>query len=199
MVSGTDRRLEGTTQRITLERHYQATPAEVWELWTTREGIEEWWGPDGFAVTVQRLEIRVGGVIEYEMRATAAPQMAFLQKAGMPLSTQHRATFTEVVSNERLAFSMLADFIPGVAPYPVLTTVEIFPTATGVRMLVTIDPMHDAHWTDLSVRGWESELGRLERSLRKRSGWRPQLATSRRLSRKKLVSAMGSCPSTRRT
>lgn len=38
---------------ITLERTYRAPIADVWEMWTTKEGIESWWGPDGFAVTVQ--------------------------------------------------------------------------------------------------------------------------------------------------
>ncbi len=57
----------------------------------------------------------------------------------------------------------------GIEAYAVETTVEIFPTAAGVRLLVTIDAMHDAHWTDMAVKGWESELGRLERSLAKRA------------------------------
>ena len=47
---------QASKQRITFERHYKnATVADVWELWTTKEGIEEWWGPDGFYVTVQTL------------------------------------------------------------------------------------------------------------------------------------------------
>ena len=46
---------------------------------------------------------------------------------------------------------------------------EIFPTADGVRVVVTLDPMHDAHWTDMMKQGWEMELARLERSLAKRA------------------------------
>ena len=27
--------------------HFKATLEEVWELWTTKDGIESWWGPEG--------------------------------------------------------------------------------------------------------------------------------------------------------
>lgn len=161
---------QGTKQRITFERHYKgAAVADVWELWTTKEGIEEWWGPDGFSVTVHTLELRVGGAFEYTMTATAAPMIEFMKKAGMPVATRHRGSFTELERERRLGFNFPADFIPGIEPYPIDTTVDIFAAPDGVRLVVTIDPMHDAHWTDMTTKGWEMELGRFERSLAKRS------------------------------
>lgn len=39
--------MSGSTGRVRLERTYDATIDEVWRLWTTREGIESWWGPRG--------------------------------------------------------------------------------------------------------------------------------------------------------
>ena len=35
-------------RRITMERTFAAPMEDVWELWTTKEGIESWWGPEGF-------------------------------------------------------------------------------------------------------------------------------------------------------
>src|SRR5437899_9019872 len=35
-----------TTRKIRIERNYYASANEVWDLWTTREGIESWWAPD---------------------------------------------------------------------------------------------------------------------------------------------------------
>lgn len=32
-------------RRITIERTYQAPIEDLWDLWTTKEGIESWWGP----------------------------------------------------------------------------------------------------------------------------------------------------------
>ena len=35
--------------KITFERTFRATVGEVWDLWTTKKGLESWWGPQGFA------------------------------------------------------------------------------------------------------------------------------------------------------
>jgi len=37
-------------RRITLERTYQASPQKVWDLWTTKDGIESCCCPHGFRV-----------------------------------------------------------------------------------------------------------------------------------------------------
>ena len=153
-------------RRVTLERTFAAPIDEVWEFWTTKEGIESWWGPDGFAVKVHQLDLRPGGELVYAMTATAPDQIEFLKKAGMPATTVSRLTYTEVVPPRRLAYSQTADFIPGVEPYEVPTTVELETTPRGVRMVLTFSAMHDEHWTNMAVMGWESELGRLEKLLK---------------------------------
>jgi uncharacterized protein YndB with AHSA1/START domain len=155
-------------RRVTLERTFEATVEEVWDLWTTSDGIESWWGPDGFVVKVKKLDLRPGGELLYEMTAFASDQIAFLKNAGMPQMTVSRITFNEVVPPRRLAYTQLADFIPGVAPYEVANLVEIHPTASGARMVLTIDAMHDEHWTNMAVKGWESELDKLAKVLRAR-------------------------------
>ena len=42
---------ETSKRRITLERTYKASLQDVWDMWTTKDGIESWWGPDGFSVS----------------------------------------------------------------------------------------------------------------------------------------------------
>jgi uncharacterized protein YndB with AHSA1/START domain len=153
-------------RRVTLERTFAAPIDEVWELWTTKDGIESWWGPDGFAVKVRQIDLRPGGELVYAMTATAPDQIEFLKKAGMPATTVSRLTYTEVVPPRRLAYSHTADFIPGVEPYEVPTTVELEEVPDGVRMVLSFTAMHDEHWTNLAVMGWESELGRLEKLLK---------------------------------
>jgi uncharacterized protein YndB with AHSA1/START domain len=155
-----------TRRQITLERRFDAPLAAVWQMWTTSEGIESWWGPEGFSVKVHRLELRPGGELEYDMTATAPEQAEFLNKAGMPLTQRARVVFTEIVPRRRLAFTQKADFIPGVKPYDVATIVEFEEGAHGVRLVMTFDAMHDEQWTRLAVMGWESELGKLAKALR---------------------------------
>ena len=112
-------------RRITLERVYDADLQDVWDLWTTKDGIESWWGPGGFAVTVRSLDVRPGGELLYAMTAIDPPQVEFMKKAGMPLTQELRVTYTEVIARRRLAYVHLADFIPGVEPYDVATVVEL--------------------------------------------------------------------------
>ena len=78
--------------KLTLERTFQASIDEVWELWTTKEGIESWWGPEGFSVTVRDLDLRPGGELHYAMTATGTEQVEYMVKAGMQISTEHRLT-----------------------------------------------------------------------------------------------------------
>jgi len=159
--------IQPARRRVSIERTFAGAAAEdVWALWTTKEGIESWWGPDGFEVNVRRLDVRLRGELLYAMAATAPDQIEFLKKAGMPLTTESLVRYTNVVPLERLAFTQLADFIPGVKPYEVATTVAFEMIPEGVRLVLTLDAMHDEHWTKLAVMGWEQELDNLGRMLK---------------------------------
>jgi uncharacterized protein YndB with AHSA1/START domain len=149
-------------RRITLERVYRADVQDIWDLWTTKDGIESWWGPGGFAVTVRKLDLHPGGELLYAMTAIDPPQIEFMKKAGMGLTTEARITFTEIVPLRRLAYVHLTDFIPGVEPYDVATLVELQRVADGVRMILSFDAMHSNEWTERAVMGWKSELGKLD-------------------------------------
>ncbi len=148
--------------RFSIERTYAASIDEAWALWTTKVGIESWWGPEGFEVTVTSLDLRPGGELLYLMTATAAEQVAFMKGAGMPISTEARVTYTEVSPPGRLAYVTLADFVPGVAPYEVATVVELRAAADGVKLTVTFDAMHDDVWTERARAGHESQLRKLD-------------------------------------
>jgi uncharacterized protein YndB with AHSA1/START domain len=150
---------------ITIERTYQASIDDVWDLWTTADGIESWWGPEGFAVTVERLDLRAGGGLTYAMTATAPEQIEFMRGAGMPLTTPCKITYTEVAPKSRLAYTTLADFIPGVTPYEIATIVELQADGSSVHMILTFDAMHDEHWTEMARAGRESELNKLAKAL----------------------------------
>ncbi|MEO8902338.1 MAG: SRPBCC domain-containing protein [Polyangiaceae bacterium] len=150
---------------ISIKRSYKGTLEDVWELWTTQTGIESWWGPEGFTVTVQKLDLRAGGELLYAMTASAAPQIEFMKRAGMPLTNHSRIKFSEVTPPRRLAYTHLVDFVPGVAHYDVNTVLELASIPTGVQLSLTIDAMHDETWTERAVAGWESELEKLAAQL----------------------------------
>jgi uncharacterized protein YndB with AHSA1/START domain len=151
-----------TRAQFSIERSYAASVDEAWALWTTKAGIESWWGPEGFDVTVTSLDLRSGGELVYLMTATAPEQVAFMKQAGMPVTTECRVTYTEVSPPGRLAYKTLADFVPDVTPYEVTTVVDLRVTAGGVKLTITFDAMHDDLWTERARAGHESQMCKLD-------------------------------------
>jgi len=157
-------------KRINLQRTFSASLDLVWELWTTKDGIESWWGPPGFQVKVGKLELRAGGALEYVMSAVGAEQIAFMKQHGQPLSTSLKARYTEVSPKTLAAWMNLADFIPGVDPYEVETRLTLTALAAeSVRVDLRLDAMHDEFYTSMATQGWESELGKLGEVIARRS------------------------------
>jgi uncharacterized protein YndB with AHSA1/START domain len=156
---------DALTGKIRIERTYNASIEDVWELWTTKEGIESWWGPGGFVVKVRKLDLRPGGEMLYAMIAVEPAQVQFMKNAGMPLTTETQLTYTEVVAKKLIAYTHLADFIPGVEPYNVATSVEFHAGKQSVQIVLTLDAMHDEEWTRRAVMGMESQLGKLTKIL----------------------------------
>ena len=155
-------RAEGPERTVTLECAFHATIEDVWALWTTKKGVESWWGPEGFTTEVRALDPRPDGRLEYAMTATGPEQVAAMRAAGVEPVTAVRGTFTEVVPRQRLAYRTRIDFIPGASPYEVATVVEFETTAYGVRIVVTGDRMHDAEWTRMWALGMTGSLHRLQ-------------------------------------
>jgi uncharacterized protein YndB with AHSA1/START domain len=166
--------MSGTTTnrpvaKVVIERSYEATIEDVWELWTTKEGIESWWGPDGFAVKVHQLDLRAGGEMRYAMTAVDPAQVQFMKQVGMPLTTEAKLSYTEIIPGKSIAYSHRADFIPGVEPYDVGNKVEFSAEGGQVRMVVTLDPMHSDEWSQRAAMGMESQIGKLGRIIAARS------------------------------
>jgi uncharacterized protein YndB with AHSA1/START domain len=146
---------------IRLERTYEAALEDLWYLWTTKEGFESWWGPQGFRVEVHKLDLRVGGELVYDMIASDPEQIEFMRRMNMPLSHGTHGKFTAITPLQRLEISHLIDFIPGVKPYANDTRVEFFPDGKSVRMVITSDRHQNDEWTQRATQGWESQLTKL--------------------------------------
>lgn len=159
------------SRTVTLERSFEAPLDDVWELWTTPDGIEAWWGPDGFEVRVEALDFRVGGTLVYVMSAVGADQIAFMQRANQPSSTRLRARYTLIEPKRLVAWQNLVEFVPGVAPYEVETRVELREENPGrVYLRLVLEAMHDDYYTGLATAGWKNELDKLGRALSRRKG-----------------------------
>lgn len=146
---------------LRIERTFKAPVERLWALWTTKKGIESWWGPEGFSTKVRTLELRPGGEFEYAMTASAPDQVAAMKSMGMPLTSVAHNVFTEVAPPRRLALKTRIDFVPGVPPYDLSTEVEFQAVRGGTKVVFTSSKMHSEEWEEMARQGQMSQFDKL--------------------------------------
>jgi len=151
------------TRNLVVERTYRATVQELWQLWTTKDGFESWWGPEGFRVEVHEIDARLNGTLRYDMIADAPEMIAEMKKMGQPLVHGTRGTYSQFEQHRRLALTHIIDFLPGVNPYESTMVMELFPSGKNVRMVVQLSAMHDAETTRVQLEGFTSQVGKLDK------------------------------------
>jgi uncharacterized protein YndB with AHSA1/START domain len=151
-------------KQFVIDRTLKASVEKVWRMWTTKDGLEKWWGPEDFSSTVRHLDVRAGGRFEIVMTAMLPEIIAQLKAAGMDESSVAKGDYTDVEPNRRLIYTNAVDFVPGVPPYTSTTIVEMSATPSGgTRLTVTNDVMHDEQWTAMATMGWTQQIDKLER------------------------------------
>jgi len=148
---------------VVIERTYRANIKDVWALWTTKEGFESWWGPEGFRADVQEIDARVGGALRYEMIAESPEMIAAMKQMGQATSHATRSRFTEVELHSRLVLTNVIDFLPGVAAYESNIAVDLTSAGDSVRMVVMLDAMHSDEFTKMQKEGFTSQLTKLDK------------------------------------
>jgi uncharacterized protein YndB with AHSA1/START domain len=154
---------------IRFERVYDASIEEVWALWTTKEGLEEWFAPEGMHVEVLALELRVDGAFVHVMTAVGAEQVAYFANLNRPPTARVSGRFVEMVRHRRLRIRFDIDFVPGVETYPYDMVVELHAEAGRVRMIVTADRHPDAEMTRGAIVGLTSQLQRFDLAIAARA------------------------------
>jgi len=151
---------------IEIRRVFDASADKLWRFWTSAAALEQWWGPAGFQSRVAALDVRTGGGFDIVMKAVAPGQVAYLEQHGIPLESHARGTYTELDPPRRLAWRSSVDFVPGVAPYEVASSVDLRELAGGrTEMVFRSDRMHDAMWTRNAQAGWTQQIDRLAEQL----------------------------------
>ena len=156
---------QGSPQWVRFERTYDGPIDDVWELWTTKDGFESWWGPEGFRVEVSKIEARAGGELHYAMIAARAEEIAYMKQQGWAVSHATHGKFIQFEPKRRLMLRHRIDFIPGVEAYDNDMRVELVPEGARVKMIVEIQPHIDEVWTRNSAQGFESQLTKVAAAL----------------------------------
>jgi uncharacterized protein YndB with AHSA1/START domain len=155
-------------QSVRFERTYDGPVDDLWELWTSKDGFEAWWGPEGFRVEVKKIDARVGGKLDYDMIADRAEEIAYMKQQGWAVRHGTHGVFTEIEPMRRLTIRHRIDFIPGVQAYDNDMRVELVPEGEKVRMIVEIQAHRDEVWTRNAAQGFESQLTKVPAALASR-------------------------------
>lgn len=154
---------------IRLERVYDASIEEVWALWTTKEGLEEWFAPEGMHFEMSALELWVGGAFDHVMTAMGSEQVAYLVDLDMSPTARVSGRFIEIERYRKLRIRFDMDFVPGVESYPYDMMVELHTEAGRVRMVLTADRHPAPEMTRGAIAGLTSQLQRFDLAIAARA------------------------------
>ena len=56
-------------RELVISRELQASPTQLWEVWTRPEHLKEWWGPNGFTNTIEEMDVKPGGHFDLTMHS----------------------------------------------------------------------------------------------------------------------------------
>ena len=80
-------------REIVITRTFDAPRELVWEAWTNPKHVVNWWGPNGFSTTIEKMDFRVGGVWKHVMHGPDGKDYP------------NKSVFTEIVKPERIKYS----------------------------------------------------------------------------------------------
>jgi uncharacterized protein YndB with AHSA1/START domain len=139
---------------VEITRVLDAPPERVYEAFTDPDQFAEWYGPVGFPVDRDTLELdaRVGG----------RQRFAMVSDADASMRTGFDGRFTEVVENVLLSSRGAWDGIPGQpGSWSSNLRVEFHDSDGKTRLLVREGP-HPPGTADLGRQAWEMMLPKLE-------------------------------------
>jgi len=69
MITTTEVKVEKdlANKMITISKHFNAKPDAVWQAWTKKEILDQWWAPKPWRAETSKLEFKEGGFWQYAM------------------------------------------------------------------------------------------------------------------------------------
>ena len=139
-------------REIVLKRTLDAPRELVFEVWTDPKHLLQWWGPNGFTLTIREINVTVGGVWRFIMHGPDGRDY------------NNKIVFIEVVKPERLVYRHSGE--EGTEPVSFQTTVTFADrdgkTDLTLRAVFDTNEARDAAIrTHGAVEGGKQTLGRL--------------------------------------
>ncbi|MGZ3864476.1 MAG: SRPBCC family protein [Bacteroidia bacterium] len=92
-------------RQISVERLLNAPVELVWEVWTDPEHIKNWWGPVGFTNTIDKMEVKEGGIWEFVMHGPDGTD--YKNKSVFTKIEKHKRICMEHVSGPKFSFEIV--------------------------------------------------------------------------------------------
>ena len=114
---------------ITMEREFAAPPEAVFGAYRDPDALKQWYGPDGFSITIIAMDFRVGGLFRFTMYGpdgTDYPNRIMYRDIvpGARLAYRHDSD----VEDDPRGFEVLVTFAPAGAGRTLLTMRSTFPS-----------------------------------------------------------------------
>jgi uncharacterized protein YndB with AHSA1/START domain len=113
VTSGTRIIAEQGRQEVIITRVFDAPRKLVFKAYTDRDLIPQWWGPKRFATTIDKLDVKPGGIWRFVQRDAAGDEYAF------------HGVYHEIISPERIVDTFEFEGMPGHVSLETLTLEEI--------------------------------------------------------------------------
>jgi uncharacterized protein YndB with AHSA1/START domain len=90
-------------EAVVIERMLDAPVDLVWRMWTEPEHFAAWYGPEGAAIPVARMDVRVGGsrVVCMEMQTPEGAMQMWFAGEYREVVENVRLVYTDYVSDEK--------------------------------------------------------------------------------------------------
>jgi uncharacterized protein YndB with AHSA1/START domain len=141
-------------QFVNITRAFTAPRDVVWKFWTQPKYLAQWFGPDGFHVPVESVDIdlRVGGRWNLVMVDDATGDEHAI-----------KTTITELIDSELLVGSATANTADG--PITVTLRAQFHDHGDITRLTFTQGPFTTRHSTE-TAQGWEMSWVKLDTILK---------------------------------
>lgn len=140
-----------TPERLVVERVLPASPAEVYDAWTTPETLRLFMCPGEHRAVVVEADVRVGGRFRIVMRGER--------------DTEHRGEYRVLERGRRLVFTWAS---PATGWQPTLVTIELSPHEDGTRLVLVHEGLATDDMRGRHRGGWTSILEKLAHHLQRK-------------------------------
>jgi uncharacterized protein YndB with AHSA1/START domain len=146
---------------VVIERSFDAPADLVWQMWTDPQHFRAWYGPDGAAVPVAKMDVRVGGsrLVCMEMETPAGLMRMWFTGEYREVVENERLVYTESMSDENGNVLSPSDMgLPPGHPATTEVSVELQDLGGRTKMVLTHTGVPAG---SPGAAGWEMALAKL--------------------------------------